>query len=130
MKAILTTAIAALSLIGFGAQAAVNEQVIAVTSQPPEAVRDFHFFGHLDSWRPIDRDTLIVWTTPFRPYLIELQRPALGLKFAHAIGVTSTNGTVYAKLDAVKVRGLRYPIKSIYRLSKEQAKNWGRSPSG
>jgi hypothetical protein len=94
----------------------------------PEAVDEFHFFGRLDSWRAVDRNTLIVWTTPFKPYLIELKRPASGLRFAEVIGLTSTAGTVYTRFDTVRVDGFRYPIRSIYRLTKEQARNWGRQP--
>ncbi len=125
MKVIPTAALLALGLSAAAAHA-TNQAEIVVTAPPLQPVTDFHTFGRLDSWRSIDRDTLIVWTTPFRPYLIELQRPALGLRFAHAIGITSTNGTVHAKFDSVQVDGLRYPIRSIYRLDKDQAKGWGR----
>ena len=127
MKSIAALGLTALAMMGLSAHAAVSEKEVVVAPEPPQAVKEFHFFGRLDGWRSVDRDTLIVWANPFRPYLIELSRPAFGLRFANAIGITSTHGTVHAKFDSVQVDGLRYPIKSIYRLSRDQAKSWGRS---
>lgn len=94
-------------------------------SQMPayEQVSDFHFYGRLDSWRPVDRDTLILWATPFRPYLVELSRGSPDLRYAEVIGVTSTVGKVNAKFDSVLVAGTDYPIKAIYKLSRDQARN-------
>jgi hypothetical protein len=86
-----------------------------------EQIDGFHFYGRLDNWRAIDRDTLIVWTTPSKPYLVELMRGSPDLRFAQVIGLTSTIGRVNAKLDSVLVRGSDYPIKAIYRLNREQA---------
>ncbi len=54
-----------------------------------ESVDRIHHFGRFDSWRVVDRDTLIVWTTPSRPYLIELKRGSPDLRFAQVIGVTT-----------------------------------------
>ena len=90
----------------------------------PEPVDSFHFFGRLDNFRPVDRDTLIVWTTAFRPYLIRLDRPSPQLRFAHAIAVTSTAGRVHKGFDEVYVDGWPYRIESIYKLTHEQARNW------
>ena len=90
-----------------------------------EPVDSIHHFGRIDSWRAIDHDTLIVWTTPARPYLIELQRRSPDLRNVEVIGMTSTVGTTYAKLDSIRVRGLTYPIEAIYKLSREQARNYG-----
>ncbi len=52
-----------------------------------EPIDSFNFFGRFDSWSAVDRDTLIVWTTAFKPYLIELRRPSPELRFAHVIGL-------------------------------------------
>jgi len=90
-----------------------------------EQVDRFNHFGRFDSWRAVDRDTLIVWATPARAYLIELTRGSADLRFAEAIGVTSTIGKTYAGLDSVLVRGSDYPIKAIYRLSRDQARSYG-----
>jgi hypothetical protein len=78
------------------------------------------------SWQAIDDDTVIVWATPFNPYLVELKFAAHDLKWAHAIGITQVGSRVYAKFDAVKVGGFRYPIDSIYKLTREEARNFAR----
>ena len=90
----------------------------------PELIDSFNFFGRFDSWSAVDRDTLIVWTTAFKPYLIELRRPSPELRFAHVIGITSTVGKVHSRLDDVYIDGWPYRIKAIYRLTPEQARNW------
>jgi hypothetical protein len=78
------------------------------------------------SWQAVDDDTVIVWATPFDPYLVELKFAAHDLKWAHAIGITQVGSRVYAKFDAVKVGGFRYPIDSIYKLTREEARNFAR----
>jgi len=128
MRAFYLSVFTALTLTCGVSQAHTPAPVIQVMPQP-EAVDKFHFFGRLDSWRAVDRNTLIVWTTPFTPYLIELKRPASGLRFAEVIGLSSTAGTVHARLDDVRVDGFRYPIRSMYRLTKGQARSWGRQPA-
>jgi len=74
-------------------------------------------------WSPIDDHTVVIWTNPFTPYLVELAYPSNDMRFVHAIGVTSSGSRVYAKFDAVLIRGFRYPIKNIYKLSRDEAKN-------
>ena len=87
------------------------------------AVDSFWLHTRLHSWTPIDNKKVIVWPTPFDPYLVELAYPSPDLKFANVIGLTSFADRVYAKFDAVKVRGFRYPIENIYKLTREEAKS-------
>ena len=61
---------------------------------------------------------------------MELAFPSHDLRWAHAIGVTSVGSRVYAKFDAVKIGGFRYPIDSIYKLTREEARNWNAAPRG
>ncbi len=75
------------------------------------------------SWQVIDEDTVVVWATPFDPYLVELAFKSHDLKFAQVIGITQFGSRVYAKFDAVKVAGFRYPIDSIYKMTREEARN-------
>ena len=75
------------------------------------------------SWSVIDDDTVVVWATPFDPYLVELAFRSHDLKFAHVIGLTQFGSRVYAKFDAVKVGGFRYPIDSIYKMTREEARS-------
>lgn len=73
------------------------------------------------SFRAIDDDSVLVWRTRSDPYLIELRRRSPDLRFARSIGVTSTAGRTHARFDDVRIDGLRYPIESIYKLTREQA---------
>ena len=75
------------------------------------------------SWQVVDDDTVVVWATPFDPYLVELAFKSHDLKFAHVIGITQFGSRIYAKFDAVKVDGFRYPIDSIYKMTREEARN-------
>jgi hypothetical protein len=74
------------------------------------------------SWQVIDEDTVVVWATAFDPYLVELAFKSHELKFAHVIGITQFGSRVYAKFDAVKVGGFRYPIDSIYKMTRTEAR--------
>lgn len=92
-----------------------------------EEVDSFSILTRPWSFSVVDRDTVIVWATPSRPYLLELAFPAHDLPFALAIGVTSVGSRVYARFDAVKVAGIRYPIRNIYELSREEARSFERA---
>jgi hypothetical protein len=98
-----------------GAETPAFEQVDSIT-----------MFRGPHSWQVVDDDTVIVWATAFDPYLVELAFRSPDLEFAEVIGVTQFGSRVYAKFDAVTVRGFRYPIASIYRLSREEARNFTR----
>lgn len=78
-------------------------------------------FGRLHSWSVVDDERLIIWTSPFRPYLVELFMPSPDLKFAISIGVTSFGSRIHARFDSVEVDGFSYPIRRIYELSREDA---------
>jgi len=75
------------------------------------------------SWQVVDDRTVIVWATAFDPYLVELAFKSPDLKFAQVIGLTQAGSRVYAKFDAVKVGGFRYYIDSIYKMTREEARN-------
>ena len=75
------------------------------------------------SWQVIDDDTVIVWANAFDPYLVELAFESHDLKFAQVIGITQFGSRVYTRFDAVKVGGFRYPIDSIYKMTREEARN-------
>jgi uncharacterized protein DUF6491 len=117
----------ALSL-GFGsaaiARSAAKPEVREVEpGQGYEQVDSMPMLMRPHSWTALDNDTLIVWTSPFQPYLVELAFPSHDLRFDQVIGLTSSGSRVYARFDAVKIRGFRYPIDSIYKLTRDEAKN-------
>jgi hypothetical protein len=60
---------------------------------------------HYDSWQPVGRYELVLFTNPSDAYLIKVFPPCDNLQFANRIGVTSTVDTVSSRFDSVIVRG-------------------------
>lgn len=73
------------------------------------------------SWRALNRQELIVWSTSRKPYLVRLWRPVHSLRFANHIGLSRSGGRI-TKFDSVYVDGWRVPIASIQRLHRDDAK--------
>ncbi|MGD8324591.1 MAG: DUF6491 family protein [Gammaproteobacteria bacterium] len=96
-----------------------NASAASVNLEPVDSIRAL---GRMHGWRALDRDSLLIWTTAFRPYLIRLARPSHDMRFTEVIGVTETAGRVHSRFDSVYIEGIRYPIEQIYRLSPEDAK--------
>jgi hypothetical protein len=113
--------------LGLASAAQASEDVRADELTGYEQVKSITAFGGLHSWSVIDNDTLIVWANAFRPYLVELKYPSHDLRFTNAIGVTQFGSQIHARFDSVQVRGLRYPIGAIYKLSREEARQLTRS---
>jgi len=104
-------------------QGATEEQVdIPPPADYNDAGLDHITVFHIDSWRAVGRDAIILWTTPFQPYLLKLDRPVFDLPFVEHVGVTSTGHELYARFDSVIVRGLPYRIASIHAISREAAR--------
>ena len=76
----------------------------AAYAGPP--IQQFTWLGHFDSWEPLGQTDLVVFTSPSDAYLLKVWPPC-DLRFAfdgrggETIGVTSTGGTVSARLDSV-----------------------------
>ena len=117
--------------LGFGAvgvsAAAKNAAPRAAVQVPVgEPVDSFPILTRLHDWQVIDDKTVIVWATPWQPYLVQLKYPSHDLPFVQAIGITSFGDRVYARFDSLKVAGFRYPIDNIYKMTKEEAKELAR----
>lgn len=121
MKATLLGTLAAIGLIGVANAAPEVQQQNAAPAY--ERVDSIVALRPLHSWKAIDNDTLIVWATPFKPYLVELKWPSPDLRFAQTIGVTEYAGRVHSRFDSVYVRGFKYQIGEIYKLTREEAKS-------
>jgi len=87
-----------------------------------EQVQRIRIAGQIDGWRNLDDRSIIVWATPFDPYLIELSRRSPDLRYTNTVGLTSSAGSVHEKFDSVIVDGIRYPIKAIYKLDRKSAR--------
>jgi hypothetical protein len=94
----------------------------AAQTAPYEAVDSFTLLTRPHSWQVVDEDTVIVWTTPWQPYLVQLAYPSHDLPFVQTIGITSFGSRVYARFDAVRIAGFRYPIDSIYKMTRDEAR--------
>ncbi len=129
MSRSITTRLAMLAVVAgltvtSGTSFARGADVSASTNVTPafEQVDSIPMLTRPHSWQVIDDDTVVVWATAFDPYLVELAFKSHDLKFTEVIGITQVGSRVYAKFDAVKVRGFRYPIDSIYKVSREEAR--------
>jgi hypothetical protein len=112
---------------GVSAAAAKNEAREAAAQAPPgQPVDSFPILSRLHDWQVIDDKTVIVWATPWQPYLVQLKYPSHDLPFVQAIGITSLGDRVYARFDSLRVAGFRYPIDNIYKMTKEEAKELAR----
>ena len=126
---LISVAAAALLALGAGgasgvasARAAANDGA-ADETPAYEQVDSFVMFGHPYSWSPVDDRTVVLWPTAFEAYLVRIAYPSHDMHYVQHIGVTSSTSRVYAKFDALQIRGFRYPIESIYKLSREEARN-------
>jgi len=122
----LATLAVGLSLAAGGASARSADETEAAQLPAFEQVDSFSVLTPLHSWQALDDRNVIVWATPFRPYLVELAFPSPDLKFSQVIGVTSVGSRVYSRFDSVHVAGFRYPIENIYKLTREEARNLAR----
>jgi hypothetical protein len=127
MNVSLIRGLAALSLAGVltaGAGTAFSAAGSGAAAAPAyEQVDSIVMLRKPHSWQVVDDDTVVLWATPFDPYLVELKFRSPDLKFAQVIGVTQFGSRVYAKFDAVQVSGFRYPIDAIYKMSREEARS-------
>jgi hypothetical protein len=113
--------------IGIATAADKTEAPKAAVQAPlGQPVDSFPILTRLHDWQVIDNKTVIVWATPWQPYLVQLKYPSHDLRFVQTIGVTSLGDRVYARFDSLKVRGFRYPIDNIYKMTKEEAKELAR----
>lgn len=115
--------LASICTLALAATAQATEQTTVPATAGYKEVHSITALTPLYSYNVLSDDSLIIWRDPFHPYLVQLRYPvpAHDLQFSHVIGVTSTTGRIYARFDAVQVRGMRYPIETIYQLTRNQA---------
>jgi hypothetical protein len=74
-------------------------------------IRDFTAFRQ-DSWQPVSRTQLILWTDMSHAYLLTITGNCPDLMFSDGIRVTSTGSSI-STFDSVIVRSDRCPIQEI-----------------
>ena len=79
------------------------------------------YLPSIRDWRAVDRQHLVLWQAPGRPYLVRLQQPmTVGAQSALSIGLKRT-GSYLTKFDSVFIDGWQYPIDGLWELTREQA---------
>jgi hypothetical protein len=76
-----------------------------------EPIRGFTAF-RMQSWQPVSRNQLILWTSINDAYLLTITNNCPDLMFTDTVRVTSTASQI-STLDQVRVRGDRCPIQKI-----------------
>jgi hypothetical protein len=76
-----------------------------------EPIRGFTAF-RTQSWQPVSRSQLILWTSINDAYLLTISNNCPDLMFTDSVRVTSTASNI-STLDQVLVRGDRCPIQKI-----------------
>ncbi len=102
--------------------------------QDPEEVRNryqahagapidhFTRLGRYDGWEALGREELVLFTSINNAYLLKVSPPCHDLRTAEGMGLTSTGGSVYARLDSITTRGWRCRILQIRRLDYRRMK--------
>ncbi|MBS0432688.1 MAG: hypothetical protein JSS21_09835 [Proteobacteria bacterium] len=80
-------------------------------ASPPQD--SMHYF-RLDGFQYLGKndrkqDVIAVWTGVNQVYMLTLQSPCINLDLPLAISLTSTSGSVYARMDSVKYRDSSMP---------------------
>jgi hypothetical protein len=78
---------------------------------PP--IERFTYLGHYSGWRPLGKGRAVFWTGINTAYMVTVAQPCESLEFARRVGLTSTNGTVDAKFDHLRVDGQACQIVEI-----------------
>jgi hypothetical protein len=76
-----------------------------------EPIRGFTAF-RMQSWQPVSRNQLILWTSINDAYLLTITNNCPDLMFTDTVRVTSTASQI-STLDQVRVRNDRCPIQKI-----------------
>ena len=80
------------------------------------AVDHFTWLGRYDGWEALAADELVLFTSVNHAYLLKVSPPCNDLRGAERVALTSTGGSVYARLDSVTTRGWRCRILQIRKL--------------
>jgi len=64
-------------------------------------VESFPYFGRVSSWTPLGPESLAVWTSPSRAWLLEVDGACSDLVFAQGVQLSASTGRVNARFDHV-----------------------------
>ncbi|GAB2515865.1 DUF6491 family protein [Lysobacter humi (ex Lee et al. 2017)] len=105
MRSVLLLLTAALATgCATGAATRRAEQLELYRAHAGAPVRSFSAIGRVDSWTPLTDDSIVVWTSPRRAYLLSVPG-CPDLDFAHGIALSESAGQVHAGFDRVTPLG-------------------------
>ena len=112
MLALALTAVVATGCAASGLTKSRGDQVLA-RYEPyiGEPIKSFTAFRQ-DSWQPISRNQLILWTGMNDAYLLTVANNCPDLMFSNSVSVTSTGSSI-STFEHVKVRRDRCLIQKI-----------------
>lgn len=92
-------------------------------------LKSFHFWN-LDRFETLDRTRVVIWTRPNKAYLLNVEEPCVGLEFAHALGVSSTQNRVHNRFDNVFFDDQRCRIRQIREVDVAFIREWKKHGDG
>lgn len=116
---LVLTALLAAACAG-GPRRNTSDDAVAYLDYAGEPVRGFTSF-RLQSWQPLSRNRLVLWTGVNEAYLVTVWDSCPDLLFAHSIHVSST-GSQITTFDHVNVGRDRCPISQIRPINVRQMK--------
>ena len=122
MKHIITLVLTALLAAGCagGPQRKAGDESVAYLDYAGEPIRGFTSFN-LQSWQPLSRNQLVLWTGVNQAYLVTIWDGCQDLMFTQAIHVSST-GSQITNFDHVNVGRDRCQISQIRPIDVRQMK--------
>lgn len=106
-----------------------KEQLERFEQYAGEPVNSVPYLGRYDSWRPLGRDNLVVWTGINDAYLLTIAGPCNDLPFVNRIAI-KTRGSTLDRGDSVIVgRGQSCLITEIRPVDYRKMKQDSRSAS-
>ena len=99
----------------------------AMPANPGRPVKKIPFASQIEGWKVLDKKRIIVSRSASKNYLVTLHRDCHQLGFTRAVGISSSNNTVYAGFDHLTVKGQRCHISKINEITPAQKDDLTRS---
>jgi hypothetical protein len=110
---LLATALLTAGCSGIPRRERDQEQLDRYLRYAKAPVDHITILGHYDNWQAVGPNQVVLWANVNDAYLITVSPPCENLQFAQRVGLTQTADTIYARLDAILVKGWRCQITEI-----------------
>lgn len=107
-----------------------QEELARYLQYAGEPVSSISYLGRYDSWRPLGRDNLVIWTGVNEAYLLSIAGPCNDLPFANRVGIKSRGATLSRGDSVIVGRGQRCMITEIRPIDYRKMKQDARQSSG